>query len=303
MIVRRIPPPREATWFWRVLWGIAWVLKQFSARLEVEGLENLPAQGGFVVTCNHTRGLDYVPLGFSSPRQFYFMVKAEAFDLNPALTFILREGGGIPVQRGKADMHAFQVAIDKLNEGYPLAIFPEGTRSRDGTLQAAHTGAVRIAMHTAAPIIPAVVIGAVEMVRQFWKPWVRPRVLVRFGAPLTVLGDPADRALVHEETKRVMRTMAAMLPAEMRGIWVGDGGRVKSSRRGRRDAAGGSARQQTITALDGAVHIEMRDGKPVEKPVALRSVEYDEQRNEALQAMMSADAPLAGIEEEVDDVW
>ena len=127
--IARIPPPREGAWFWYVIWGIAWFLRLFCARVVAEGRENLPAAGGFVVTCNHTRGYDFVPLGFCAPRQIYFMVKAEAFEVNPVLTWILHNGGGIPVKRGKADMNAMHQVIAKVNDGYPAALFPEGTRS------------------------------------------------------------------------------------------------------------------------------------------------------------------------------
>ena len=123
-------------------------------------------------------------------------------------------------------MNAMHQVIAKVNDGYPAALFPEGTRSPDGTLQAAYTGAVRIALHTNTPIVPAVVIGAEEMLRQIRKPWVRPQVTVRYGVPMTVIGDPADKEQVGAETRRVMLAMAAMLPPNMRGMW-GDGvGRV-----------------------------------------------------------------------------
>ncbi len=224
--ITRIPPPREGTWFWYVIWGIAWFLRLFCARVVAEGRENLPATGGFVVTCNHTRGFDFVPLGYCTPRQVYFMVKAEAFEVNPILTWILYNGGGIPVQRGKADTAAMHQAIAKVNDGYPAALFPEGTRSPDGTLQAAYTGAVRIALHTETPVVPAVVVGAEEMLRQIRKPWVRPTVTVRYGAPMIVTGDPADKEQVGAETRRVMLAMAAMLPLDMRGIWADGVGRV-----------------------------------------------------------------------------
>ena len=229
--ITQVPWPDEATWFWRVLWCIAWFLRLFLARVVVEGRENIPAEGGCVITCNHTRGLDYAPLGYASPRQAYFLVKAEAFEQNALLTWVLHNGGGIPVQRGRGDANAVQKAIGKVEEGYPVAIFVEGTRSPDGTMQAAYTGAVRIAMHTSTPIVPAVVIGAVEMLREVRKPWVRPLITVRFGPPMIVFGDHADKAVVAAETRRVVLTMAGMLPAKMRGVWADGVGRVMGAGR------------------------------------------------------------------------
>jgi 1-acyl-sn-glycerol-3-phosphate acyltransferase len=249
--ITRIPPPREGTWFWYVLWGIAWFLRLFCARVVAEGRENLPASGGYVVTCNHTRGFDYVPLGYCSPRQAYFLVKAEAFEVNPILTWILHNGGGIPVKRGKADTLAIQQSIAKVNEGRPAAIFPEGTRSPDGTLQAAYTGAVRVALHTNTPVVPAVVIGAEEMLRQIRKPWVRPLVTVRYGTPIWVTGDPADKMQVAAETRRVMLAMAAMLPPNMRGVWADGVGRIVGAGETRAQRARRAADQAAITQEQG----------------------------------------------------
>lgn len=251
--ITRIPPPREATWFWRLVWGIAWVLRLFCARVVAEGTENLPATGGFVVTCNHTRGFDFVPLGYCTPRQVYFMVKAEAFAWNPLLTWVLYSGGGIPVRRGQGDVHAVQKVIDKVRAGYPAAIFPEGTRSPNGALQAAFTGAVRIAMHANAPIVPAVVVGAEEMLRQIRRPWVRPVVTVRFGLPLAITGDPADKEDVAEETRRVMLTMASMLPPNMRGVWADGVGRVVGEGRGAHAHAETAAPQNGVVQVNSEI--------------------------------------------------
>lgn len=231
-VITRVPRPVESTWFWQGIWTVAWFLRAITANLTVHGRENVPKSGGCIVACNHNRGFDYAALGYSSPRQIFFMVKAEAFE-NPFLSWIMTNGGGIPVQRGKGDTHAVQRAIDKVVAGYPLAIFPEGTRSKDGTLQAAHTGAVRIAMHARAPIVPAVVIGSEKVTPNIGRFWKRVPVSVIFGEPLDVSGDPSDREQVVAQTTRVMLAMAAMLPPEKRGIWADGKGKVIVSGAGR----------------------------------------------------------------------
>ncbi len=241
-VVTKVPRPVESTWFWQGIWSVAWFLRAITANLTVIGRENVPKTGGCVVTCNHTPGFDYAALGYASPRQIFFMVKAEAFE-NPFLAWIMTNGGGIPVQRGKGDTHAVQRAIDKVVAGYPLAIFPEGTRSKDGTLQAAHTGAVRIAMHARVPIVPAVVIGGEKVSGNVGRFWKRVPLSVVFGEPLDVGGDSSDRDQVVAQTRRVMLAMAAMLPPEKRGIWADGTGKVIMSgagREGHRHAEGAS---------------------------------------------------------------
>ena len=85
------------------------------------------------------------------------MAKAELFD-NPVLALILRGLRAFPVRRGQVDREAYALHGDSQGRRC-LGIFPEGTRSKTGELQAAHPGAARFSMQTGAPMVPAAIVG------------------------------------------------------------------------------------------------------------------------------------------------
>lgn len=210
-------PPRGSLPVYAIAFTILRAYYAVAARLRVEGLEHVPTSGGCVVVCNHTRGNDYFPLGLAAPRQIYYMVKSEAFRWNPVLGAILRSGGCIPVDRGAGDAAALDLSVQTVRDGHMLGMFPEGHRSPDARLQKGKTGAARIALHAGAPILPAAVVGAEVGYKNFPRFWKRPVILVRFGAPYVLEGADSDRAAVANGTRRIMRSIAALLPDEMRG--------------------------------------------------------------------------------------
>lgn len=179
----------------------------------------MPRQGGVVVACNHNLGPDYVILGYASPRQIYYMAKMEIFAWHPWLTRFFRAVGTFPVNRGKGDVEAFKTAVELVQSGRVIGMFPEGTRSRTGQLMRGKSGAVRIAMQAGAPITPAVVINSSLFFKRLGRLWDRPQITVRFGPPLDLPGNPEDPADVRANTEKMMRAIAALLPKELRGVY------------------------------------------------------------------------------------
>ncbi len=212
--------PKEGTWSWKVLYIVAIIIKPFFLRLRIEGEEHLPAAGGCVVACNHTRGPDYVIVGYASPRQIFYMAKAEIFAYHPLLAKLVLSSGAFPVQRGKGDTNAVEQAIAVVRAGHVLGMFPEGTRSRDGALQRAKLGVAKIALGAQAPIVPVVVIGSEPVMHDVLKFKRRPLVTVRFGPPIQQAGAPATTEEYLRLTTRMMVAMADLLPPERRGYYA-----------------------------------------------------------------------------------
>lgn len=201
---------------WRIAWLLVAPLKQLLVKLRVEGLEHVPREGGAVIACNHTLGPDYIVLAYASPRELYYMAKAEAFEWHPILTKILLGGGVFPVRRGKNDVAALQNAVELARSGKLIGMFPEGTRSRTAALTRAKTGAARIALEAGVPVIPAAVIGA-QKIGKDWRPWRRTEVIVRFGSPLYRQG---NGDIARQYTDEIMLAIAALLPPEQRGEYA-----------------------------------------------------------------------------------
>jgi 1-acyl-sn-glycerol-3-phosphate acyltransferase len=224
--------PKYRHWIWWVAWAVYNLLRPLFCRVVVEGREHVPMTSGAVIACNHTYGPDYALMAFACPRDVCFMAKAEVFTWNPIVSSILRAGGVFPVQRGKGDTVAIDTAVQLAEEGNLIAMFPEGTRSKDGTLLRGKTGAARIALAAGVPIVPAAVINSEAVFKR--KGWRRPVVTVRFAEPETWHANPAhngedDAEIARTYIDHVMGEIARMLPPEQRGEYAGavDGEGVK----------------------------------------------------------------------------
>jgi len=164
-------------------------LLRLGFRVRVEGRENVPRRGPVILASNHRAFLDSVFIPLVLRRRVTFVAKAEYFD-NPRTAWFFRGVGQIPIRRegGSASERALASATDVLRAGGVFAIYPEGTRTRDGYLHRGHTGVARLAMRTGTAIVPVGLIGTDEIqpidrrMPRFFRP-----VTIRFGEPL----DPA----------------------------------------------------------------------------------------------------------------
>jgi 1-acyl-sn-glycerol-3-phosphate acyltransferase len=138
-------------------------------RLRVIGKENLPREGGYVLSANHLSNLDPWPLGLPlfPRRQLRFMAKAELF--HSPLWPVLKFGGAFKVRRGEGDEAAIETAVQLARDGEVVAIFPEGTRRRKGLVKKfqprPHTGAARVALEADVPLVPAAISGTDRVLR------------------------------------------------------------------------------------------------------------------------------------------
>ncbi len=155
--------------FYLAAGGIGWPVVRGLYRLRVRGLENVPPDGGFVLAANHTSNFDPWPLGLPLyPRRYLrFMAKSELF--NPILRPLLVAGGAFPVRRGQRDLEAIERAVELVREGEVVVMFPEGTRRKKGLRKKfdarPHSGAARIALEAAAPLVPAAIAGTDALAR------------------------------------------------------------------------------------------------------------------------------------------
>ena len=99
---------------WKMGWVLAWILRPLICQMEIEGIENVPLEGGAVLASNHTMGPDFFLIAYPCRRQIYYMAKTEAFEIHPLITRILWIGGVFPVHRGGRDLAAIRTArLDK----------------------------------------------------------------------------------------------------------------------------------------------------------------------------------------------
>ena len=170
--------------FYNLVWTLTRPLYDVIYPRRVTGLEYLPAEGGFILCLNHISARD--PLFVSSRiprrRRMFFLAKKELFK-NPLSRWAVSHLGGIPVDRGHADLSAIRRAMQVLREGFGLGIFPQGTRSRDNSRTPMLNGAAMIALRGGVPVIPAYIDGPYRRFRH---------VDIHFGMPID-LSDLARR--------------------------------------------------------------------------------------------------------------
>jgi 1-acyl-sn-glycerol-3-phosphate acyltransferase len=168
---------------------VYWIVRAFFQpffhiyfRMSRIGREHLPAEGPVILAANHRSFLDPFVIATMSRRPLYYVAKKELF-ANKLTAWFLNSLGAFPIDRGNADEDAMATAREILARGDSVLIFPEGTRTRPGTLGTPKRGVGRLALETGAPVVPVAVIGT-ETIRKGWR--IRPhKVRIRAGAPLT----------------------------------------------------------------------------------------------------------------------
>ena len=145
------------------------------------GRDHVP-EGGVILAANHRSFLDPFIIGCCVRRPIYFAAKQELFS-NRLQGWFLNCLGAFPVRRGGSDEESVATALELLDRGEAVVIFPEGRRIRHGSVDRPKRGVGRLALESGAPVVPVAVTGT-EHARRGWV--FRPvRVKVRCGRPLT----------------------------------------------------------------------------------------------------------------------
>ena len=194
-------------------------------RWEVKNKNNSLPQGPLIVIANHISWFDTPLLGVCLPRPIAFMAKEEYFR-SPFTRFIFSKLGGFPVQRGEIDRKSLRQAIQLLEKGGTLGIFPEGTRSRNAQLQPARSGAIFIALRNGTFILPVGIAGT-EKIKERLKEraWLsRPKVVINIGEPfkLPKVEGRINREQLNMLTNLTMKRVAELLPESYRGVYKGE---------------------------------------------------------------------------------
>jgi 1-acyl-sn-glycerol-3-phosphate acyltransferase len=170
-------------------------------RLSVEGTENLPASGAYVVAPVHRSNLDTVLVAGVSRRRLRFMGKDSLWK-NPVTAFVFSALGGFPVHRGTADREALRRCIEVIEGGEPLVLFPEGTRQSGDKVEELFEGAAYVASKTGVPIVP-VGVGGSERAMPRGSKFIHPvKVHLVIGRPIhpPVSAGRVPRSAVHDMT-------------------------------------------------------------------------------------------------------
>lgn len=207
-----------STWFFHPGAVMTEWLKWLLGGGRVEGLEHAPRQGAYILVSNHCSNLDPpfigAAVGHHTGRVIHFMAKDEISHW-PLVGWLAHSSGVFFVRRGVGDRAAQRIAVGHLAAGRPIGLFPEGTRSRDGQLREAKSGAALIAMRSGVPLLPVGITGSGRIFpgRSRWPH--RTRVDIRIGPVFRLEHQPdgrLDRDALSAGTERIMHEIAALLP-------------------------------------------------------------------------------------------
>ncbi|MBN2114545.1 MAG: 1-acyl-sn-glycerol-3-phosphate acyltransferase [Acidimicrobiia bacterium] len=190
MVATRFGSAARQTDLWGRGWGQVFILCS-GAKVTIEGLENVDRSRSYVCVSNHLSNLDApYHLGLM-PVGVRFLAKKELYKI-PLFGSTLRAVGMVETDRRAHSPEALRVLNDRVSYvisiGRSLMIYPEGTRSHDGELQAFKKGAFRIAVHNQMPLLPIAIAGTNKVWPHGEKWWRGGQTKMVFHSPIETAG-------------------------------------------------------------------------------------------------------------------
>ncbi len=160
--------------FYIIVRGLFRIIFKIIFPVQIIGTDNIPVSGPVIICSNHISWWDPPLMAAINFRPSTFMAKEELFK-SYISGKVISGLGGFPVKRGVPDRKAIKTALENLNQGKVLTLFPEGTRSKTDQLLKPLPGAAYIALKSKAPIIPVAIKGPYKVFK---------KVKVKIGRPI-----------------------------------------------------------------------------------------------------------------------
>src|SRR5438874_12909154 len=152
-------------------------------RWRVFNPERVPLQGPVILAANHASYLDPPLVGAGVKRGINYLARNTLFRF-PGVGWLLRKWNSVPVDRDGGGAAGLKAILDRLLAGGAIILFPEGTRTRDGKLQAARSGIGLTVIKSTAAVVPVRVFGTYEAYGRQMKFPLPRRVAVKYGRPM-----------------------------------------------------------------------------------------------------------------------
>jgi 1-acyl-sn-glycerol-3-phosphate acyltransferase len=179
-------------------------------RIRVEGRENVPT-GGCLIVSNHVSFMDPTTVGWAVAREIYYLGRKTLFK-PPFWSWFLPICNVLPIDRDGHDIAGLRRIIRMLREGHAVLLFPEGTRSDDGTIQPAEPGAGLVALKAGVPILPVRVLGTYESLSRHVKRLRLHPIRVVIGQPYrpTILEGRRDKEMYGPVAQEMMDRISVL---------------------------------------------------------------------------------------------
>ena len=182
--------------------------------LTIRGVENLHQHRVAVYAANHTSYMD-TPVVFSAlPFQFRILAKKELWSM-PFIGWYLNRSGQIPIdtENAHATLRSLGAGVKALRSGMPLFVFPEGSRTPNGDLQAFLSGAAFLAIRAQVPLIPVALSGVYDLLPIHTRHFYPGELTMTVGLPIDTSGMTLRQA--DDLTARLRSEIARLVGHEL----------------------------------------------------------------------------------------
>jgi 1-acyl-sn-glycerol-3-phosphate acyltransferase len=214
---------RRTRVFLKGLRFISRLILKIIAKVELEGLENVPSSGGAIVVTNHIGRLDAMLGVVLADREDIIMMVAQKYEKNLFWRFMVKNLDALWLNRDEADFHTLRIVQKRLKAGGLLGMAPEGTRSKTESLTYGKPGAAYLADKSQVPIIPIGLTGTEDrLVKANFKRLRRIRIHAKIGKPIMLppVGRQTRDEDLQKNTEEIMCHIAALIPPSYRGVYA-----------------------------------------------------------------------------------
>ncbi|MBM81890.1 MAG: 1-acyl-sn-glycerol-3-phosphate acyltransferase [Planctomycetaceae bacterium] len=206
---KTLPHPTRRNWHWLTIQFMLRLIFTFWLRYRARGIEKVPEDGGALFLINHQSFLDPLLVGLPLQRPVSYLARDTLFPV-PVIGWVLRNTYVMPINRDAASTASIREAVRRMAHGFLVGIFPEGTRTTNGSVGEFKPGFVALIRRAKVPVYPIGIAGAHEAYPRK-KLLLRPRkVYVVFGDPFTdeeiaaLSKKGQEENLVEEARKRIV---------------------------------------------------------------------------------------------------
>ncbi|MEY3479319.1 MAG: 1-acyl-sn-glycerol-3-phosphate acyltransferase [Verrucomicrobiota bacterium] len=197
--------------FWYLLgYSLSKAIAKTFFSYRVIGAENMIEEGPCIIAANHCSFFDPPLVGVACKRAIHYLARKSLLDW-PVVGPVFPDLNVIPVDQKNADRSALMAAIRVVRTGGAILVFPEGTRSADGRLQAAQPGVGMIVAKTGAPVAPMRIFGSFEAFPRNRKFPRRATISVVVGKPLQFPPEEISKRDIYQKTSdRILDAVAEL---------------------------------------------------------------------------------------------
>ncbi len=199
------------------LWGKVALLAN-RVNVSVEGLGHLREEGPYIFMSNHQGSYDIFALLGHLPFQFKWLAKKELFSI-PFFCWAMAAAGYISIDREgtRKTVEAMNDAARKIREGMSVVIFPEGSRSPDGSIQPFKKGGFTLAIKSKVPIVPIAINGSRDIMPKDRLTASSGEIRMRMAPPIETQNcSMKDREFLREKVNQVISDNVRLLSQHQR---------------------------------------------------------------------------------------